>query len=331
MYPLALEAFERVKEITVTSSPAYIAKEYYIARAMVEIQPHPFLPQKIKLGGFSCGTDETITRDTARFELAERLLATYHFSDPLKRESSYPSYRATNHHFMAQESAENVLLGGTNGQGKDAVGLGFHLSKEKAIQHAIKESIERLLLARIWYLGLNLCLIEKGKFNEEFLFETYSIHQANIPFAMVLFYDTELNIFTLGASVSDNLQSAQLKALSEAIMLASDLKEHKSTAHFVNPQKKEKYASQRERKVNIKRISFIKEICTSIAHPNTAHFDLEDILTYLNIELDDFRYVLLHHNPYFCLARSYFMNTPSLEEYRKCSFGKEQYLLDPVC
>jgi hypothetical protein len=330
-------ALNKIASSSVSSEKSLLGN-YYISRTGIYCKM-PGVSQKFFIGGFSCKNNICDSISIAKFEVAERALATYYLSDPDFRDSEYPLFSASSGKNLGFISAENVLLGPTlknSHSNTDAVGLGFHNEKQKAIEHAVYEFLERYLLGQIWYKNHPLIKTseETVVFGKKiFLISDFTINfKKTIPFIMTSLHDEQCNIFCIGAAFSRSMEKSRSKARAEAIMLASDLLSNKTLAHLSNRNSQHRMLSQKNCGISLKRKEYVSSLTVEATENYTdVEFSLMDCLNILGFEENDVRYTMLHESEFGYLARAVSHKLTTLRKYREIYAGTERFDMDAVC
>lgn len=337
---MKLETSNMVKQILdkITNSKVITEKSiignYIIAKRGMHIR-YPGSNNQYFIGGFSCRQKRTEAEMISQYELAERILATYYFSNPNARDNHYPVFSPTSHKILGNIDADNALLGPTikNPANKtDAVGLSYHAHLNNGIEHAINELIERHILGLIWYEKWPIIKLSEN------IIDDYHIHHftirlsAKIPFSMCIAFDRNLNFLCLGASLSVNPQQASDKAQSEAIMLATDIVNMNNFETIANKISKSRMLSQRDSQINLQRKKYLDEITetTQLNEPSPS-YQIKDILKLLSLESDDIGYCVLHTSEQGHVIRAISHKLKTLAMFREKYKDTHNYLLEPVC
>ena len=308
---------------------------YFIARTGV-YSKYPGSDAKHFFGGFSCKNDPEEAKKVSVFEVAERILATYYFSIPEMRDDYYPLQSIFDGSALGVVKADDVLIGSVphnKNNYTDAVGLGFHLDKQKAINHAVCELLERHVLGKIWYENNQIVELLQDSCGE-FIYTAFTIQTNEIlPFAMSVMRNKACNILCVGASFEGSMQEAINKSKCEVIMLIHDVLAKKSNAHMENVSSKKRMLSQSDPEISLLRQHYL----SSITHKKNidlrydVQLNLKKTLATLNAPHNEIGYCALHESAHGHLIRAVSMGLISLREYRNQYRGTDKYILDPVC
>lgn len=289
-------------------------------------------------GGFSCKPRAEEAIHVAPYEVAERILATYKFSNPIYRDSKYEIFSLIGDKPMGYVRPDEVILGPVPYNLKnnlDAVGLSFHLEKDMAVKHAIYELIERNILCKIWYEDHPLIKISEHKIQDTcYILSNYTIsHNPIVPFVMSVIYEKNYEFLCVGAAVSDSISNATLKSSAEAIMLSHDVILEKSLNNISNMATKERMLSQANPVLSRDRNNYLSKSLKlgDYSYDPNRFFSVSDILRLLDISEDDICYCILHSSLSGVLIRAISKKLKTLRFYRNHYLNTDKFFLDPIC
>jgi len=332
---IVFNTLNKIRSSVIFSEKSFF-NNYYIARTGIYCRM-PGIAQPLFIGGFSCKNNGEQAKTIARFEVAERTLATYYLSNPLLRDRDYPLFSIHSGKNIDFIKPEKVLLGTTStGQinDTDAVGLGFHINKNDAINHSIFELLERHILGKIWYekhplIQISEITLEK----QDYIILDFTIESEKIlPFVMSVLFDKKCNLLCVGASFSTSILKAVEKARCEAIMLANDVISSKSIINITNKANQERMLSQKNGTLSLKRRNYLLNLTSRKINTNLqSEITLLQSLEILHLKNNDIYYCLLHESEYGYLARAVTKKLITLREYRRQFAHTEKSILDPIC
>lgn len=325
----------KIHSAAVTVEPAALGN-MHIARTGVRARiPHQLGTSFF--GGFSCKTDPREAMKLCGYEAAERLLATYFFSNPLSRDVGYDLVSWNDEHKSIIEP-ERVIIGPTARafeNGGNAVGLSFHVEEELAKKHAAFEWLERSVLGNIWYEDLPLLKVGETKDeNSDLVVEEYTVLLSRlVPFIMTVIRSEEHGFFCVGARFSESFEESRLKAKAEAVMLANDILRRKGLDNIENPVSRKRMQSQYDPRLTKQRRDFILALTQRHVELDALNdnVSLATAISTLGIELNDIFFCKLHASSEGYLIRAFIPKLFTLSQYRQTFRHNARSLLDPIC
>ena len=259
--------------------------------------------------GFGCSRAPEQARQSAQWEIYERLLMVAELSGSLGRpvtgrgKDGRPAATQTFEHIVPRPWHH------TYRQGQDATGLAVHTTAEAAQRAAERELLERALLAAIWYGTTSI----PSQITEHTCVTTGRLHTYSFPcrlgfFSLAAWHDPRSQIFVTGSAVRDSLHEATEHALGEAVMVFDGVWQGK-TPRYSTRASRERYASLRG-ELHLSRSQHVQTRLADERAGPSHPFEVpgEDIAFYSLIEWEG-----------ACLVRavSHRMETPSILRARR--------------
>jgi hypothetical protein len=286
---------------------------------------------KVFFGGFSCKESKEISELTAKYELLERVLASYNFYTMHNSSDIGYGYNLSNK--TTKTNIEEIILGPSPKRKQsfpDAVGLSIHSDKNLAVEHSILELLERHVLGMVWYLGEKLYIQKQHTLSKGIKCISYGLSNIDIPFSMTLITTTNNSIFTLGASICLDVNSSVEKSKLEAIMLANDILNNNTSYLANNNQTRKRLLSQTDNYLNSNRVSYVDKLLESSSKKRNC-YNMLGIIRSLSLDKEKFEIYPMYNEPGYYLVRALNNQVLSLQKLRMMAKNSEKALLDPVC
>ena len=122
----------------------------------------------------------------------------------------------------------------------------------------------------------------------------------------------------------------------QSIMLMHDVVNNTEVQNIQNRYTRQRYLTQKDKDVNLKRLSFLKKISAPVRDDGSVlctNICLEEILKNLDLDLDHFHYCILSESEKYIAVRSTCCDIDSLQYYRsvyKNNHSSNKFQLDPV-
>lgn len=305
---------------------------YFIGKSGVYVQN--WEGKKQLYIGFSIAKNKDVAIDGSKFELLERLLATYDLNkiklknSPFLKLIQWSTGRDFGTLYATEVILENSPLG--TPKLKDASGLGLHTSFEKASEHAVFELLERHILCKIWYKNDTQIFLLDKYIHLNYTFSFYSIcsHQ-NIPFSLCLITDINNGIFITGSAFSYSLPQAIDKSKLEGLMLLDSFlnKDNgfaQSSKARIYSTRDKKFFSDRYAHLTSKIVEKRYSDCLDVIA------DLKNICDEINLNIDDILVSPIYSENELIVVRAISPHSLKLPDMRESEYAL-CVPMDPFC
>lgn len=181
--------------------------------------------QRHQFFGYSAKPEPQIATHVACCEVLERMLATRQFHSGTTLRNGFWGLEIFSGSDLEPANPRDVLIRENvkNLEMKpSASGLGLHLNWNEAIEHAIREILERHLLMSIWYEGLDIFPIGPVEYLPHgYELQVFGISN-EIPFSIAIISNPNIEVFFSGSAVGKNFSTAITKSRSEALHQSSN-------------------------------------------------------------------------------------------------------------
>jgi len=176
------------------------------------------------ISGFGFNDSKEAAINSSRFEAFEHLHATYDFQkETIQKNKTFNGIKLKDPNILRAFPPSSILIGlvpDAIGPSTDANGLGCHVVYEKAVHHALFETLERDCLAKLWYGLLKVVQIEDTSFSiGDFRIRFFTLESLSLPFAIAIIDNRNEGIWAVGSALRYSISSALQHAQHEAMML----------------------------------------------------------------------------------------------------------------
>jgi hypothetical protein len=177
--------------------------------------------------GHSCNYDEIKALDIAKIESIERVLASKYFLKPYKK---LYFYSITDSSKVEFDYSQKHILRITKEVG--STGLSIHNTKEHAVDHGIREIIERHILCEFWYKDRTLIKFKTEYFGSHFYIDYFTTHEST-NFVLAILFERDTFVMFCGSSCKETLNASIFSARGEALLLSLQYISNKSNNNLV--------------------------------------------------------------------------------------------------